>query len=330
MPSQVIRPAPPAQAMFRRFLSIASTAFTEAAAEPVSALVELAAVLMVHLAPAMQYTLLSEPGRMARDGGFSALLVFGAFFSVSAGLRAVGRELSSGTAAAALARPVPRPLFLAGKIAGVLSAFAVFAAATLCATAISQGSCIAGAMEAASRGETGVARVSGQCLAAGVLAVLLALAVSAALHRFRRARFAPALFRSIALFQAVAAAWVLFSGSAPLDLRMAPAALPVAAYVCVLAVAASAMACRFRPAFAAAASAAMAVASAFMSLLPAAMQTALGAFIPDFRNFWLADALAGVSGVPWRYSMAACAAALPLSLVWFAAGCALFRSRDIG
>ncbi len=174
-----------------------------------------------------------------------------------------------------------------------------------------------------------MARISGPCLAAGTLAVFAALVIAALLHRFRNARFASALFRAIALLQIVAALWVLFSGRAPLDTRLFPVALPVAAYVCVLSFAAAAFASRLRPSFAAAFTAALAVLSMFSALLPGTVQTVAGAFAPDFRNFWLADALSYTGSVPWRYSLAACGAAAILSAVWFAVGCLAFRTRDI-
>ena len=315
--------------MFRRFSAIAKTTFAETLAEPVSALLLLAAILVVHLAPVMQFTQLSEPGRLARDGGFSAILVFGLFFSVSAALRAVGRELSSGTAAAALARPVPRPLFLAGKTAGVLSALFLFSAATLAATALSEGSCIRGAVDAARRGDFGAARVSGPCLAAGIAAAFAALLAAAALHGFRRARFAPAFFRALAVFQIAAALGMAFSGMAPVDTRIFPVAVPVVAFAAVLAVAAAALACRLRAAAAAAGAAALFAASAFVSLLPRGLSVAAGAAVPDLRNFWLADALSYTGAVPWRYAVSSCGSAAALIAFWFAIGCVLIRSRDV-
>ena len=316
--------------MLRRFSAVARTAFVETLAEPVSALLLMSAVLVVHLAPVMQFTLLSEPGRLARDGGFSAILVFGSFLAVSAALRAVGREISSGTAAAALSLPVSRPVFLAGKIAGVVSAFLIFSVATTCATVLSEGSCVKGLADAVAAGDGGAARVSKACLAAGVLSVGAAIAVAAALHRFFNARFAPALFLLLAASQVAALPAMVFSAGVPADTRVFPVAAPIAAYVCVLAVAAATFACRLRPAAAGACTAALFACSAFVSLLPRAAGTVAGAVVPDLRNFWLADALSYTGAVPWGYAASACGGALALSAFWFAAGCIAFANRDLG
>ena len=315
--------------MFRRFMAVACTAFAEAAAEPVSALLLLSAVMLVHIAPVLQYTLLSEPGRLARDGGFSALLVFGALFAVPAVLRSIGREISSGTAAAALARPVPRPMFLAGKICGALLSLLLFALGVVSAALLSEGSCIAGCAAAAARGEHGTAAVSGACFALGTLPAFAALAAAAAAHRFKSSRFAPVLFTLLALSQPAAAAYAFLSGKAPFDARVIPASIPVLAFVAVMTVSAAALACRFRPAFAGAGTAALASAAMFMQLAPPRIRSVLGFAVPDFGDFWLADALSRAGEVPWSYVLHACGAAAALSAAWFLAGCAFFASRDI-
>ena len=123
----------------RRFFALARTAAVESLAEPLTAVLFLSGFGMVHLAPAFHYHQFGEAGRLARECGFSALLVFGLVFATASAVRTVGRELESGTAAAALALAVPRSLFLAAKIAGVVATLTLFAGAVACATALSRG-----------------------------------------------------------------------------------------------------------------------------------------------------------------------------------------------
>ena len=113
----------------RRFLALARTAALESLAEPLTAVLFLSGFAVTHLAPAFHYHQFGESGRLARECGFSALLVFGLVFAPGAARRTIGREIESGTAAAALALAVPRTLFLAARLAGVLASFALFAAA---------------------------------------------------------------------------------------------------------------------------------------------------------------------------------------------------------
>ena len=110
----------------RRFWALARSAALEALAEPLSAILFLIALLAVHLLPVFHLHQFGEPGRLSRECGFSALLMFGLAFATAAAVHSVGRELESGTAAAALARPVPRALFFCAKVSGVLLAFVLF------------------------------------------------------------------------------------------------------------------------------------------------------------------------------------------------------------
>ena len=121
----------------RRFAVLVRSAALEALAEPLSAILFLVALVAVHVLPSFHFHQFGEPGRLPRECGFSALLVFGLAFATSAAVHAVGRELESGTAAMALSRPVPRPLFFCAKIAGVFAALALFGVAVACATVLS-------------------------------------------------------------------------------------------------------------------------------------------------------------------------------------------------
>ena len=170
----------------RRFLAITRTAAIETMSQPLSAILFPVAMLAVHLLPAFQYHRFGAPGRLARETGLSALFVFGLLFAVPAAVRAVGRELETGTAAAALALGVSRTLYLAARLTGVLAVFALFFVGVLSASALSAYSCIRAASIVTAEGVT---RVWGPAFAVGVSGGLMAFAGAAFLNRFLNRRF---------------------------------------------------------------------------------------------------------------------------------------------
>ena len=121
----------------RRFTAIARTAAIETMSQPLSAILFPVAVLAIHLLPAFQYHRFGAAGRLARETGLSALFVFGLFFAVPAVVRVIGRELETGTAAAALALGVSRSLYFMARLTGSLVVFLLFlfaVAAAKCVT----------------------------------------------------------------------------------------------------------------------------------------------------------------------------------------------------
>jgi len=126
----------------RRFTAIARTAAIETMSQPLSAILFPVAVLAIHLLPAFQYHRFGAAGRLARETGLSALFVFGLFFAVPAVVRVIGRELETGTAAAALALGVSRSLYFVARLTGTLVVFLLFLFAVAAATALSSFSCL--------------------------------------------------------------------------------------------------------------------------------------------------------------------------------------------
>ena len=126
----------------RRFLAIARTAAIETMSQPLSAILFPVSMLAVHLLPSLQYHRFGAPGRLARETGLSSLLVFGLAFAVPAAVRAIGREIEIGTAAAALALGVSRAQYFTARLTGVLAVFLLFLSGILSATILSSFSCI--------------------------------------------------------------------------------------------------------------------------------------------------------------------------------------------
>ena len=308
----------------RRFLALAGSATLEALAEPLSAVLFLVALATVHVAPVFHYHQFGEAGRLARECGFSALLVFGLVFATAAAVRAVGGEIASGTAAVALARPVPRPLFFCAKVAGVGTAFALFMVAVASATVLATYSSAVGA-DAAYEGES--MRIWQPGLVLGVGLTFCAFVGAALLNRFARARFC-------------FSACVLTAGVQPLALL---AAMPfgrggIAAtagampWAIVPALALLACGCFVFISFAGALSvclkpapvAALVAAATLLSFI-----WPVRAILPEISRFWLVDRLAEGGAMPWGEALTAAGASVCLAAFWLLAGSMMLNRREL-
>ncbi len=299
----------------RRFWALARSAALEALAEPLSAILFLVALLAVHLLPVFHLHQFGEAGRLSRECGFSALLVFGLVFATSAAVHAIGRELESGTAAAALARPVPRSMFFCAKVAGVLAAFALFllsvAGATLLSVVTSQMGRIV---------TQGDVLVWGPGVAAGAGGTLLAFALAALGNGILRTRFCVGACLLMALVQPVALAGILFFNHSPVPWSLLPALGVLALGCSVFVVMAGALAVCLKPA---AVSALMTVAVLLSFVRP------LRAVMPDINRFWLVDAFTSGGTIPARELCAAAGAGALLVAFWLVVGFVLLARREI-
>ncbi len=301
----------------RRFWALARSAALEALAEPLSAILFLVALLAVHLLPVFHMHQFGEPGRLSRECGFSALLVFGLAFATAAAVHSIGRELESGTAAAALARPVPRALFFCAKVSGVLLAFVLFMFAMAGAMLLSVVTAQMGWM--AARGGA-LSLTWGPGLAAGVGGTLLAFALAALGNWFLRTRFCVGACLLLAVAQPLALASVLPMNQSPIPWSLLPA-LGVLAVACAVFVAmAGAFAVCLKPAVVAALLT-VAVILSFVSPLRAVM--------PDINRFWLVDAFSGGGAVKTADLLSTAGAGALLFAFWLVAGSVLLARREI-
>lgn len=311
----------------RRFLALARTAAVESLAEPLTAVLFLSGLATVHLAPVFHYHQFGEAGRLARECGFSALLVFGLIFATAAALHTIGRELESGTAAATLALAVPRSLFFVAKVTGVLAALSLFAVTVACATALSQGNSAIASLLQSEHGEG--AQSWGPGLACGVGFTLGAFALAAAVNRFWRMRFCLSACLLLAAGQPVALllAWTMggglpasFAGFGPLFARLLPPFAVLLVGCSVFVALAGALATRLKGAPATAIVAAAIVAS---------FVRPIRFLLPDINHFWLVDRLAGGAALPWSEVCPALGAGTLLIVLWLLAGALLLSRREI-
>ena len=302
----------------RRFWALARSAALEALAEPLSAILFLIALLAVHLLPVFHLHQFGEPGRLSRECGFSALLMFGLAFATAAAVHSIGRELESGTAAAALARPVPRALFFCAKVSGVLLAFVLFMLAVAGAMLLSVVTAQMGRM-ATAHGDA-LALTWGPGLAAGVGGTLLAFTLAALGNWFLRTRFCVGACLLMTAVQPLALVSMLFLNRSPVPWSLLPA-LGVLAIACAVFVAmAGAFAVCLKPAV---------VAALLTVVVLLSFVCPLRAVMPDINRFWLVDAFAGGGAAQMADLASTACAGVLLVAFWFVVGSALLARREI-
>ena len=291
----------------RRFLAIARTAAIETMSQPLSAILFPVSFFAVHLLPAMQYHRFGAPGRLARETGLSALFVFGLLFAVPAAVRAIGRELESGAAAAVLALGVSRTQYFMARMAGVLAVFALFFSGVFSATLLSSFSCVKAAGVFV---EHGVVRVWGPAFAAGVAGAIAAFAAAALLNRFANRRFCMWTCLFAVLFQLPGL--FLLENSTPLA-DTAPAFVSLFFASMVYISMAGALSTKFGV---------NGVAVCVSALVAAGFLFPVGFLAPDMRVFWLEEGSFAVA-MPL-------AAGAALSVLWWIAGCILLERKELG
>ena len=335
----------------RALSGTARATFLEAAQEPSVLLLALAGAALATLVPVFQFHQMGEPGRLARDSGLACLLMFGLPLAIAGASATVHRELSDGTAAVALAKPLPRGLFLVGKFLGVTGVCAVFWWAVTAAMLLAER-----ASERTVDTGTQILDVSdGRLSTLALLAPIAALAVAALLNYLRRARFGVAAFigipSALTLVLLASGFWSPQSADveegvntlllhwhwawdAQLAWRCVPVALLLLFALWMYAAFATAMAARFGG------GGTMGLSFALFSLGLCAdavtrggtawWREIFGALVPNAQHFWMADFLARGGTLPAGYLLIGCAWTLGWCVVFLMLGTFLLNRRDVG
>ena len=290
----------------RRFTAIARTAAIETMSQPLSAILFPVAVLAIHILPAFQYHRFGAAGRLARETGLSALFVFGLFFAVPAVVRVIGRELETGTAAAALALGVSRSLYFMARLTGTLIVFLLFLFAVAAATALSSFSCLKASTIFS---QAGVVRVWGPAILVGVAASLAPFAVAALLNRFANRRFC--LWTCLLTFLFQLPGLALLEDASPLRV-MAPALGALAAACVVYVAMAGALATRLK---------ANGVTACVVAAVAAGFLSPVKFLAPDMRVFWLEEGATAAGGP--------IIAGAALAALWLLIGCISMERKEL-
>ncbi len=317
----------------RRIRAIAATTAAELYGQPAVLLLTFGGVVATALIPFLQLHSFGEAGRLARDGGLAYQLVIGLALAVVSASSTIHDEVANGTAAAALAKPVSRDLFLVGKWLGVMTVTLRFWFCMLAATLLA---------------ERVAERIDGNDFVTDrpvqfilFLVPLLSLVIAGYLHNRRHVRFCRAALVILAWFLTLAlAAGLLFTrrtAFAPSFGNLHLAVIPVSTLILLAlglySAIASALATRLK------ASPAMVV--CFLLLLlglssdtllsptsPAPVRLA-AAIIPNLQSFWMCDVLAPGGSLPPHYLLLAAVYAAALAAAALGAAMLAFRGKDI-
>ncbi len=321
--------------MLGKVAAIAGNAFRETVRQPVFCVLLGIALLMIALSPSFTMFTLFEDVKLVKDMGLSTIMLTGLLLAVLSASNVVSEEVRGRTALMVVARPVGRGAFVLGKFLGIV--LAQLAAAYLL-TLVLVLTVRVGVKEAAyTKLDTAVVWAE---LAAGLLTVAAAVAAN---YFFDKPFPSAVLFAGIALFSLV------FLGFAFVDKELAlvpfleamdaetlkacivlfpmTAVLTAAAVMCAtrLTLVVSMVACVLFFLVGT-------LSEYLLERLAAAGQLLCGvarALLPNFQVFWMGDALAAGSPIPWVYLWTALGYGALYSAALVFLGMCLFEAREI-
>jgi len=318
----------------RQFITIATNAFMELVRQPVFLLLMTAsASFEIFLATPYYFAFGDEP-KLVKNSVLAVMFLTGLFGAVLSASASLAREIRTGTALAVLSKPVGRARFLLAKYVGLAGALAVLTYVNTVAALITS------RMAFDAYGDTDL-----PALGLFVLGVVVAYALGGFSNFFLRRPFVSDA--AIALVVTVTiAAFVIFTFTqqqqsvnepAHVDWRMIPAAILILFALWILAALALACSTRFDmiPT--------LAICSAFFLVglmsdylfgRPADKGswwgTVLYTVVPNWQNFWLADALdSGKSTFHWGYVTKALTYAACYVGAALAVAVTLFEEREL-
>ena len=314
--------------------AVARTTAIELASQPVVLLLLLTGCVMTSLIPLLHFHDFGEPGRLVRDGGLAYQLVIGTILAVFYVSRTIHDELGDGTALPALAKPISRGAFLAGKWLGAMSVIFSFWLATLATTIV--------AFRVSPRfvdlGEEGMGFVT-DSTAQSILLLVPAISLVAAgyLHNRRRVRFCLAAVSLVEWLSITALAitllfdrqWHFAPSLSNANLVTVLASLPILFAVASVSAIAAALSVRLPAAPVMAITAILVAAGLSWDSICASWPLLAALPVPDIQDFWLPDMLSRQGTIPARYLAMSFAYALSIALFALVCGTAALESRDV-
>jgi hypothetical protein len=314
-----------------QFFAIARLTAIEAIRRPVFLLVSLSGIAGIVLMPLLLNYTLGDSARIVRDSALALFFCGGLLLAASAAGETLARELRRGTAAAILAKPVARPLFLLSKTAGIFAALFLYSLAALAATLLAV--------------RAGASDLSLDWTAAipALLALVLAPALAGAWNHRTRRPFTSAAFFLLLVFLLLAMA-VSACFPTPLDHLVFPANFPwpllrvgLLLYfsLCMAAALAITLATRLQvtPVLLLCAGLFLfgLMGDYFLGPRLDVSLAARGAYaiLPNVQAFWLLDALDAATPIPTAYLGLAAAYAAAWSAAVLALGLASFQRLEI-
>jgi len=341
----------------QQILAIAKATILESVQQPIAFLILTSGVLSVLLVPIFQFHRFGEDGRLARDSGLSCMLIFGLVLAVTTAGSAIAAEITRGTAAAIIGKPVSRTVFVVSKWLGICGVLLIFWLGISAATLLAERGSSHFVMPDFEAQHSSAATHSESCdcdspghyddtltLWLGFLGVGAAMLFAALRHYRWRKRFGVSAFVGITLSQLCMVGLCGFYSrfgrfrlpyETELDWRILSAALLVLFALLLFAALATALATRLQtgPVLAICVMVlviGLAGDSFTMNANLSSWRGLLVGLLPDIQHFWMCDALAHGGRIGWSYIADAAVYALTCCAMFLTAGCLAFRMRDLG
>ncbi|MBM4148241.1 MAG: hypothetical protein FJ224_04280 [Lentisphaerae bacterium] len=325
---------------FRQFTALAALAAGESLRQPIFLLLSLTCVAWMAALPVVLMHKFGEDGKLVREGALALHFVFGILVTGHAASWSLAREMRGGTAAAVLTKPVGRDMFYLAKYAGIVSVAVAFSVCAALATLLSE-------------------RVSERFVADPVLGgyvtdwntarmvfsgIIVSLVVAGVLNYRWRFPFQSSGFGLLAgmllLTFIVRGQFDIHGRLSPMlwayDWRIVPASLLITLALAVFAAIALALSTRFPAAPTVAACCGVLLVGLVSDYVfgTAASRSFAAAtlhrVLPNWQNFWMADALADGGVIPGWYLLEAATYAGVYSAAVLALGLTFFRRSDVG
>ncbi|OGV78515.1 MAG: hypothetical protein A2340_12055 [Lentisphaerae bacterium RIFOXYB12_FULL_60_10] len=279
--------------------------------QPVCLLLTITAVAACLLSPLTLMHNFGEDGKLARDGGLAFHFLFGLFLAAQASATALHRELQSGTAAAILSKPVNRMVFFLAKCGGVAVVLVGFSAAVTMATLLATRTAEVFLMTRQYVGYVMDWRTGIMALAA----IPAAVATAARLNYRTRRSFTSSAFVMLLVYLACVVVYALLMDrhgrfaplASPLEWRILGVSYLVLLALLILSVFTVTVSTRLPAGPTLLAASALVIAGLvsdylFGSRLSSPAFARLGyAIIPNWQNFWMADALNAGGRISYPY-----------------------------
>jgi ABC-2 type transport system permease protein len=316
-------------------LPIAANAFRESIRQPVHAVLIGAGLLALLLNVNVAAYTLEDDNKLLVDMGLSTLFVVGMLQAAFLATATLSREIETRTVLAVVSKPVPRWALVVGKYLGVAAAIGLAYWLQAITFLITVRHRVQSSVRIADT-------YDGPVLAFGLLAIVIALVVSAAANYLYRRPF-PSTFSVVAavaatvawgLISCVSRSWRLQHPATDLNPQLVIGLAMVLLAVLVLAavaVAASTRLGRLPTLMIASGTFLLGLVGEYLvAATGSTLAAPLAAIVPNLQLFWPADALTQGHAIPvWHlgwvaaYALALVTAALSLAVL-------LFQSRDVG
>lgn len=318
---------------FRRIIAIAKTTATELYGQPTVLLLTFGGVIATSLVPFLQMHSFGEAGRLARDSGLAYQLVIGLILAVVSAASSIHDEVSGGTAAAALAKPVSRNDFIFGKWIGVMLVTFRFWICTLATTLLAE--------RIAERIENDKYVTDSAVQFALFTIPPLVLLTAGLLHNRKRIRFCKTALSLITFLLIIVMAIAFFfdrkfafrPSVSNIDIRIAPVSLLVLFALGVYSAIASALATRLRagPSMIICLALLLIGLSSDTFLSPSSPMPvrAIAALLPNLQSFWACDVLTSGGTLPLFYLLNALVYSAALTAIALGAAMFAFRTKDL-